>query len=69
MSSPLDRLYSMFPAVIVKDWSEVFEEGSLDRFKSQVVAKFGKDPFSKNVDDMLKSDYWVNMIRNGSREI
>ena len=69
MSSPLDRLYAMFPAIIVKDWSEVFEEGSLPRFQSQILARFGENPFSKTVDEMLRSDYWINKIRNGSREV
>lgn len=66
MSSPLDKLYKMFPVIIVKDWSAVFEEGSLHKYQSQIIARFGKDPFSKKVDDMLRADYWIQMIRNGS---
>ena len=63
ITSPLDRLYGMFPVIIVKDWSEVFAEGSLQRFQSQIVARFGEDPFSKKVDDMLRADYWRKVVR------
>lgn len=69
MSSSLDRLYEMFPVIIVQNWSEVFEEGSLHRFQSRIVARFGKDPFSKKVDEMLRADYWIDMIRNSSEAV
>ena len=66
ITSPLDRLYGMFPVIIVKDWSEVFAEGSLQRFQSEIVARFGEDPFSKKVDDMLRADYWRRIVRANS---
>ena len=67
MSSPLDRLYSQFPVVIVKNWTEVFEDGSMLRFKSQIVQKFGSNPFNDKITYMLKASHWIDMIRNGTK--
>ena len=68
ISSPLDRMYGMFPVVIVKKWQEVFAEGALARFEEDTVSKFGEKPFNDRVVRMLESTYWVEVIRNTSRE-
>ena len=68
ISSPLDRMYGMFPVVIVKKWQEVFAEGALARFEENIVSKFGEKPFNSRVVRMLESTYWVEVIRNTSRE-
>jgi hypothetical protein len=64
MSSPLDRLYSEYPVVIVKQWSDVFTPGTLEKYRDRIVARFGKEPFNAEVQRKLTGDYWVELIRS-----
>lgn len=66
MSSPLDGLYEMFPVIIVKKWSEVFQQNAVSKFSAAIKEKFGEEPFKDSVLKMLQADYWVNEIRNAS---
>jgi len=67
ISSTLDALYSEFPIVIIRDWREVFELGSLERFKRDIETRFGFEPFTSAVLDKMTTSYWVNQVRNASR--
>jgi len=62
IASPLDALYSMYPVVIVKRWSEIFEEGSLEKYKKGIVAKFGENPFNEHVMRSLTIEHWTNLV-------
>ena len=66
LASPLDALYSDFPVVVVQRWADVFAPGSLERFRDEVAAKWGRDPFSKQVLHRLTTDHWVRRV-NSSR--
>jgi hypothetical protein len=73
LSSPLDRLYSQFPVVIVKDWREVFEENALERFEEAIVRKYGvsrtESLFSAEVRWKLREAYWIGLIKNDSANL
>ena len=69
LSSPLNVLYGMFPVIIVKDWSEVFEKGALIKFRNTITTRFGDNPFTKDVQEMLRASYWIDTVRNASQII
>jgi len=62
ISSPLDGLYSKYPVVIVKRWQEIFDEGSLEKYKKDVIAKFGENPFNEDVMRRLTIEHWANQV-------
>lgn len=67
LTSPLDRLYSQLPVVVLSNWSELLEHNCLARFKSDIQARFGEDPFaSDSVLAKLTSRYWVHRIRTAA---
>lgn len=66
LSSPLDRLYSMYPIIIIKKWSEVFEPNALLLFQSKIINKFGENPFNSDIKNMLKGNFWIEKIRKTS---
>lgn len=67
ISSPLDKLYSQFPVIIVEHWSQAFVDGALERFQSQINERFGDDPFGKaDVLEKLTVDYWVKVVHEGA---
>lgn len=59
LTSPIDRLYINYPIVIVQSWAEVFKPGSLKAYKSDIVARFGPEPFTADVVHRLSLQYWV----------
>ena len=66
VTSPLDRLYAHYPVVVVQSWSQVFAHGALERFRQQIVDKFGDEPFaSADVQRKLTVDYWVQLVKDG----
>jgi len=69
ISSPLDKLYEKFPVVIVKDWSDAFKEGALERYKSDILRRFGENPFDSSIIHKLTANYWVNLIHNEAKEM
>lgn len=64
LSSPLDALYADFPVVIVQRWADVFAPGSLERFRDEVIARWGQSPFSKEVLHKLTTDHWVRRVNS-----
>jgi hypothetical protein len=62
LSSPLDSLYSQFPVVIVDKWQDAFAEGALEKFRAEIVAKWGEQPFSHEVMHKLSLEYWMEKV-------
>ena len=62
ITSPLDPLYKQFPIVIVNDWKEVFEIGALEKFKKEIIEKWGENPFNDETMYRLSSDYWAEEV-------
>jgi hypothetical protein len=63
ISSPLDILYKQFPVIIVKDWEEVFIDGALQKFKDNIIEKFGEHPFKDDIImTKLSMNYWINLV-------
>ena len=69
ISSPLDGLYKMFPVIIVKKWSEIFDQGAASKFLAEIKKNFGADPFKDSVIEKLGANYWIKEIRNSSKFI
>jgi hypothetical protein len=69
ISSPLDRLYKMFPVIIVKKWSEIFDRGAVSKFQAEIKENFGADPFTDSVLEKLGVNYWMKEIRNSASVI
>ena len=67
IASPLDSLHRQFPVIIVQDWKEVFEEGALERFKQQIVQKWGEHPFTPDVMSRLGLEYWIDKANNATQ--
>ena len=67
IASPLDSLYLQFPVIIVKDWNEAFEEGALDRFKVQIIKRWGEEPFGHNTMNRLGLRYWIDLVSNATQ--
>jgi hypothetical protein len=64
LTSPLDLLYSQFPVVIVKNWSEPFLPNQVERYRDMITKKFGAEPFSEGVLNKLTMSYWIKLIRD-----
>ena len=62
LTSSLDRLYSQFPILILKSWSQAFSESFLRMKKDDIISRFGS-PFHSDVTMKLSLDYWVRVIR------
>ena len=62
----VDRMYSNFPVIIVKDWSDVFLPDSVEKFSDQIIQRFGNDPF-KGVENAMSLSTWAGMIRSVRR--
>lgn len=67
IASPLDALHEQFPVVIVEDWQEAFEEGALERFKKQIIKRWGMQPFGSDVMTRLGLEYWIDLVNNASQ--
>jgi hypothetical protein len=66
ITSPLDKLYGQYPVVIVEHWTQVFADGALEKFRQQIVDKFGEVPFARaDVLEKLNVDYWVKLVKEG----
>ena len=64
LSSPLDQLYSQFPAVIVRFWEEIFEPEALQKFKLQIVEKWGIEPFEHpEVKRKISLKHWLDFVK------
>ena len=61
LTSSLDRLYSQFPIVIVQSWDEVFAQDALEKFKKDIISKWGTDPF-KSTKKKLSVKYWRELV-------
>ena len=63
LSSSLDVLYRMFPIIIVNDWSDIFEDNALTKYKKDIIRRFGNDPFTNNtVITKLSNEYWAQLV-------
>ena len=63
LSSSLDVLYRMFPIIIVNDWSDIFEDNALTKYKKDIIRRFGNDPFNNNtVITKLSNEYWAQLV-------
>jgi hypothetical protein len=62
ITSPLDELYSKYPVIIVKRWGEIFIEGALEKYKKDIIARFGANPFNDDVMQRLTIEHWANQV-------
>ena len=67
IASPLDSLHRQFPVIIVQDWKEVFEEGALERFKQEIIQKWGEHPFTPDVMGRLGLGHWIDKANNATQ--
>jgi len=66
ITSPLDKLYSQFPIVIVQRWIDVFAPGALEMFKKNITSRFGEEPFTSRVVHMSTIEYWVDRVNSAA---
>ena len=67
ISSPLDKLYSQFPVIIVKKWQEVFDTGALERFTLEIASKFDiANPFNVTIAHKLTTTYWLGLVADAA---
>ena len=64
LTSSLDRLYSEFPILILKSWSQAFSQSFLRMKRDDIISRFGSQ-FNAEVLDKLTLDHWVKRIRDG----
>lgn len=58
-------LYEGLPVVVVDKWEEMFAPGALEKFKREIMSKFGEDPFDRpDVKEKLTTRYWVDRIQS-----
>jgi hypothetical protein len=71
LRSTLDPLYSQFPVVLLDAWSDLFVPGALERYKREIIAKFGTNPFRTEGEVMqrLSSGYWSGLIKSEAAKI
>jgi hypothetical protein len=68
ISSPMNRLHSQFPIIIVQTWAEAFEQGALQRYREDITRRFGADPFNATTMYTLTSKYWVGRVQEAVGE-
>jgi hypothetical protein len=66
LKSTLDPLYSQFPTILLDKWSDLLAPGALQKFREQIRAKYGDDPFRADgeVAKKLTTQYWVDRIKS-----
>lgn len=65
-SSPMDRLYQLFPSVVVRSYEEVMDVAVLEQHRRRIEAKFGLYPFTEEVRRRLSMQHWIDQVRNFS---
>lgn len=63
-STPLDKLYQMFPIVIIKNWDEITFE-NMKKWKLELLPKF-QDP---EVNLKMQQSYWIGVIKDKKQQI
>jgi hypothetical protein len=48
--------------IIVKRWGEIFIEGALEKYKKDIIARFGANPFNDDVMQRLTIEHWANQV-------
>jgi hypothetical protein len=64
VTSPLDKLYSKFPIIILKNWDELLEPNIVERFDSEIYLRFGNNPMNDTIQKMLTLEYWKSVVAN-----
>jgi hypothetical protein len=71
LKSTLDPLYSQFPTILLDKWSDLFAPGALQKFRDQIRAKYGDEPFRADgeVAKKLTTQYWVDKIKTAQKKM
>ncbi len=81
LSSPLDVLYSDFPVIILKNWEDLFADNALDRFRKEIIERFGENWMQRglasrdkkgaampSVPAKLSIEYWQQKVLEKKKE-
>ena len=62
ITSPLDKLYEQYPVVILKEWSDAFKKGALEKYKIDIMKRYGVNPFHNVTMHKLTAKYWTDLV-------
>jgi hypothetical protein len=62
LKSPLDGLYSQFPIVLLENWNDLLKPGALENYRTNIIGKFGINPFNQEVIRKLSLEYWRSLV-------
>lgn len=69
LRSTLDGLYSQFPIILLDSWNDLFKPGALDKFKREIISRFGENPFNEQVVRKLSIEYWRSLVLEDAKKI